>query len=182
MARIITIPNDNGYVAAPGRLRLRDATFTFPASWQAVREPVWTPSRMAIATIGPGPIPLCANWSTCGLWPDMRLPADGVIESVWNRSDGDRTLAVAPGAPMTIGGQPAKLATGPVDAACAAIGGDELMTASLADTPGAQVGVEFDACLRGPDLATNEALVGGFLAAAVRTPHWTPDESPRASP
>jgi hypothetical protein len=173
-----TIPNDNGYVVAPGTLRLRDVTLTYPSTWQSTREPLWSLDRMAIATIGPPPVPTCANWASCGVWPAMTLAPGGIIVSVWNRGPADWTFAGAAGQPMKIGGRDAKLTTAAADTACAAIGGDQSMTAVLPDDPAGQNFVEFDACLRGPDTGPNEAVFRTFLASGVKSPHWTPDESP----
>ncbi len=172
MSSDATIGNDNGFIEAPGRLRLRNVTFTFPATWTTTREPYAHIDRVQIATLGPGPVPTCANWASCGIWPAMTLPVNGLIVSVWASNEADRTLPTDPGTPLTIAGHPAKLAVAPADSLCAAIGGDESMVAVYQAEPDALL-TELDACLRGPDLAANEQLFRGILDSGVPSPHWT---------
>jgi hypothetical protein len=168
-----TIPNDQGYVEAPGRLRLRTMTLTYPMSWGATRQPYGQGDRVAIATIGPPPVPSCANWASCGIWPATHLPANGILVGVWSSNNGDSTLATVPGTSLTMAGRPAKLAVGPADGACKAIGGDESMTANVQLEDGDSL-TELDACLRGPDLTANEATFRAMLTSATPTPIYRP--------
>ena len=179
-----TIPQQTGYVSAPGQLRLQHVTLSFPASWNARRLPISTfdpVSRIAIAALGPQPIPTCL-WALCDVWPPLTLDPNGIVVTVWARDSTDWTLDGAAGTPITVAGQPAKLAVGPADSPCAQIGGEELMTTVIPDEPVRQNFAEIDACLRGPDLRTNEALVRGILALGVATPVWSPDETASPSP
>ncbi len=179
-----TIPQQIGYVSAPGRLGLQNLTLSFPAGWNATRLPISTigpVSRYAIAALGPQPIPTCL-WALCGVWPPLALDPNGIVVTVWARNGAEWTLGGAAGTPITVGGQSAKLAVGPADAPCAQIGGAELMTAVIPDEPASQNFSEIDACLRGPDLRMNEALVRGILASGVATPVWSPDETASPSP
>jgi hypothetical protein len=169
-----TIPNDTGYVEAPGKLRLRTFTLTFPSEWQSLRSPVWTGDRYAVAVLGPGPLSNCANWTTCGTWPKGVLSPNGLVLSIWSRNLEGWRLETADGAPITIAGQAAKLAVGPADSGCSAIGGEETMTAVVTGAFGPPNFYEIDACLRGPDLATNERVVRNMLASGVPTPVWSP--------
>jgi hypothetical protein len=174
MSSDATIPNDNGYVEAPGRLRLRTFTLTFPSDWTTTRQPVWTTERFAIATIGPGQVTTCANWTTCGEWPAMTLPQNRLIVSIWSQGLEGWTLETTAGTPITIAGQAAKLAVSPSDPGCAAIGGEESMIAVVTGAFGPPNFYEIDACLRGPDLAANEKVVRSILASGVPTPVWSP--------
>jgi hypothetical protein len=169
-----TFANDIGYVVGPGKLRLRTFTLSFPEDWQSLRSPVWTGDRYAVAVLGPGPLTTCGNWTSCGIWPEGVLPTNGLVLSIWSRSREGWTLATAAGTPITIAGQAAKLAVAPADPGCAAIGGGESMTAVVTEAFGSPNFYEIDACLRGPDLATNERVVRQMLASGMPTPIWIP--------
>jgi hypothetical protein len=166
-----TIPNDNGYVEAPGKLRLRLVTFTFPSGWNAIREPYGRIDRVAIATLGPMTLPAC-SWVECGIWPAIRLVPNAIVVSVWASNSADLTLATAPGDAISVGGGPAKLASSMADQGCAAIGGQEQLAALVPSDPVGGYLYELDACLSGPDLATNERLFREFLESGVPSPHY----------
>jgi hypothetical protein len=166
-----TIPNDNGFVEGPGKLRLRLVTFTFPSAWNAIREPYGRADRVAIATLGPMTLPPC-SWVQCGIWPAIRLEPDAIVVSVWASNNADLTLAAAPGDSIKVAGGPANLASSPADQGCAAIGGQEQLAAFVPSDPTGGYLYELDACLRGPDLAANERRFREILDSGVPSPHY----------
>jgi len=176
-----TYPNDNGVVAGPGRLRLRSIELTFPPDWHSGRDSYAPAQDILLTYLSPDLLKPCANWATCDTWPPVALAPGGLITSVWLRNREDWTLDSSPGVRTTVAGRAAAVATGPADTGCAAIGGDERITAVIPhDFPSNFYAI--DACLRGPDHAANEAIIRQMLASAVRLPTWTPEPPPTPVP
>jgi hypothetical protein len=170
-----TYPNDTGYVVSPGKLRLRTLTLTFPSAWQAVREPDPLLDRGLFAmAMGPAPIPACSNWTTCGVWPPMQLPPNGLVLAIWVRSAENWSVDAEPGETVKVGDRTARLVKRPADQECGAIGGEVLLTAVVDDDLGTSGSYdELDACLRGPDVRASEGVFRAMLASAVPSATWT---------
>ncbi len=100
--------------------------------------------------------------TTCGR-PLAKLRPGDVLVS-WNNVGFPHVGPEIPHPNTTIGGQPADLeATRPGDGMCTSLGQDETVTADIARPQGNHY--EMVACLRGPNLARNEALVRQMLAS-----------------
>jgi hypothetical protein len=100
----------------------------------------------------------------CGMWPNMQLPADGVVVAVRGYY---RPGSVPPsgGLSIVVGGQQARRLTSPADAQCQAIGGTQLVRIIFPTIVGANGWLSIDACLAGPDLGPATATFDAILAS-----------------
>jgi hypothetical protein len=69
------------------------------------------------------------------------------------------------GTPILVAGLSAFRTSGPADAGCAALGGDESIGVTVPAIPGKYYWFAADACLSGPDRSENEAAFSAILAS-----------------
>lgn len=147
-------------------------SFGYPASWNAfaynnggllVRSLIWVstePFREPCATTIEG------GQTTVTCRPPVAPLRRNGVAAVWSVG-GLRGLDLLPGKPATIAGFPARVDV--VASGCPQLAGDELIAAWIETKPERTL-YQFRACLRGPDLASLEAVVLNVLASA-RFPH-----------
>jgi hypothetical protein len=102
--------------------------------------------------------------SSCSVWPPDPLEANGMVVGIWRHSFPGWSFAPDAGSRIEIAGHVGTWAIGKPDAGCAASGGDEQITVIVPDLEWNWQQV--DACLRGPDHATNEDRVRQMLGLA----------------
>ena len=124
-----------------------------PADWQIVLPRVWTAPIGPRVFLSSSPISdPCPNAFTAGdacQKPLAALPPNGTLVTIWGSATvqpSDASQAVA---------------AGPAGQTCAALGGERALRAAFP-------GFVITACLRGPDLATNEVLFRAMVASVKR--------------
>jgi hypothetical protein len=142
-------------------------SFRYPATWQRQS---WSGDVASFATpivsLSSGPLrnpctvttSLGARTVTCA-YPVGHLPPGGVLVS-WDAVGFPTTHLPTPN--TTIGGRPAVETTATGGAWCASLGGTETITVMI-PRPMPDNWYQLDACLRGPDLAQQEAQVSAML-------------------
>jgi hypothetical protein len=141
--------------------------FRYPTSWDAAQPNVSALHfhPMLYLSVQPTRNPCAGAGSTvrCG-WPVSRLQPGGVLVVWENRGYPGWSLASAPGAPTQVGGRKARrFVTRP--GACSAIGADETVQVAI-ERPGLSGNwTAVTACLRAPNLATNEQQLDAVLAS-----------------
>jgi hypothetical protein len=142
-----------------------DLSFQHPRAWHETRYAVKSSSSSLLVYLSTAPLhDPCVRrggMTTCGR-PLAKLRPNGVVVS-WSAAG----FPIGPNIRhpnATIGGRSAELEiTRPGRGPCTGMGQDETVTAVIARFPGNLY--EMVACLRGPNLARNEALVRQMLAS-----------------
>lgn len=128
-------------------------SFVIPASWQEITPRVWTMPVGPRLFLSNAPIadPCAASWRGEKCWKPLgELPSDGILVTF----AGSGTAEISSPSPV-----PQEIA---VSGKCQDMGGErELATSSL--------GFGVSACLRGPNLAANEALFHQLLSSMKRS-------------
>lgn len=128
-------------------------SFAIPASWQEVRPRVWTMPVGPRLFLSNAPIidPCASSFRGDKCWkPLAELPSDGILVTF----AGSGTAEISSPSPV-----PQEIA---VSIGCREMGGERELATSF-------LGFGISACLRGPDLATNEALFDQFLSSMKRS-------------
>jgi len=157
-------PLPDGYVCS----MKTQVSFGYPANWNAfvfndgglpVTSLIWVGTdrfrEPCVSTTEGGKTTV-----TCGA-PIAPLQLNGVAVAWY--VGGLRGLDLLPGKPARIAGLPAKVDV--IAGGCPQLGGDELIAAWI-ETKRQRALYQFRACLRGPDLASLEAVVLSVLASA----------------
>ena len=158
---------------APGGLSLQrfsgnvgSLTFSHPRRWHETKYTMVSSFSDLIVYLSNAPLhdpcSTLGSTTTCGR-PLARLhPGDVLV--TWSNIGFPHTGPEIPHPDTTIGGQPADLEIArPGGGTCTGLGQDETVTADIARPHGNHY--EMVACLRGPNLARNEALVRQMLAS-----------------
>lgn len=141
--------------------------FRYPTSWDAAQ-----PNASALhfhpmlyLSVQPTRNPCASAGATvrCG-WPVSRLRPGGVLVVWENRGFPGWSLASAPGAPTKVDGRKARRSVSR-PGACGAIGADETVQVAI-ERPGLSGNwTAVTACLRAPNVATNEQQLDAVLAS-----------------
>lgn len=105
---------------------------------------------------------------TCGS-PLSHLDRSGLLVTWFDHGFPTTKFKDFPGAHTRIDGHPARIEIGAAMRQCTRLGGETSITAYIRDSKSASSWTELDACLRGPNLATNQQRVEDLLA----TTHFT---------
>jgi len=142
----------------------------YPADWQVASYVVPNSFYQSIAFLGPESLPdPCTrgpSLTSCTNWPPIGLPPNGIVVGLWSDSFPGWSFDPTVGHAVTVGGQRATLDVRSPDPGCVAIGGDESVVVTI------PMAVqwnwwEIDACLRGPDHASGEAMLRDMLGLPV---------------
>jgi hypothetical protein len=144
--------------------------FDYPADWRERAGGINPSANWPIVFVGPAALPSECTTNAdgsgeCGPWPVIHLAPGGAVV-VWRFVGLPGDPPPTGGTPLLVGGIAAFRTTGPADAGCAAIGGDESVDVTLPAIPGEYYWYAADACLAGPDRAQNEAAFSAILASA----------------
>jgi hypothetical protein len=105
---------------------------------------------------------------TCGS-PLSHLDRSGLLVTWFDHGFPTTTFTDFPGAHTRIDGHPARIDIGTATAQCSRLGGQRSITAYIGTSASASDWTELDACLRGPNLVTNQRRVEDLLT----TTHFT---------
>jgi hypothetical protein len=139
-----------------------------PATWH-VRPGLLNPSgNVTFAYLSPPELPSecqdTGQGGVCHPWPVVQLVPGGLVVAV--RQNGmPGSQAPGGGAPIMVGGRPARRIRGPADEGCRAIGGSvsiEIVLPATGDRTGWSA---LDACLAGPDVSVAEAAFANVVAS-----------------
>ena len=142
-------PSPTASAADLVKLSVGDRTFSAPASWQMVRPRRWTAPVGPILFLSDAPIadPCPVVFLDAGCWKPLEiLPANGIVVMF----SGAAVLSPPNPSPM-----PREIE---VRDWCKEIGGEREMSTNF---PGCTI----EACMRGPDMATNESLFVGLVSS-----------------
>jgi hypothetical protein len=164
----------HGAVIAGVRFRQFPATrafgvsFAYPAVWHTTHYTFASSFSALVAYVSNVKLraPYTTTVSASGILtrgrnPVVVLPPGGVLIS-WSNVGFPHQGPEIPHPTTKIDHQPATVVTGPADVNCASMGGDETITADIARPTGNHY--EMVACLRGPNVPRNAALVQRTLA------------------
>jgi hypothetical protein len=138
----------------------------YPAGWKALQSPSgalhFQPMVYLSAQPAHDPCTRAGTTTACG-WPVRTLRPNSVLVMWENRGAPDWSLAAAQGTKIRVDGRPAvRAVTRP--GACGAIGADATVSVEI-QRPLRYNWTSFTACLRGPDLSTQERTVSAILAS-----------------
>jgi hypothetical protein len=143
--------------------------FDYPADWHERAGGIVPSGNWPIVFVGPAALPSECTTNAdgsgeCRPWPVIHLAPGGMVVA-WRFVGMPGDPPPNGGTPISVGGLSAFGTTGPADAGCAAIGGDESIDVAVPSIPGHYYWYAADACIAGPDRAENEAAFSEILAS-----------------